>query len=191
MSTFSVLREGLRIAGLVAVTAAVALPAVAGEVYSWRTEDGGYAFTDDEKAVPARYRSQVTTRSINGLGGYDRLTAPPAGAGDAYSQRLANRLDWLRELNRDLDAAFARPEPQTGLASLSIQAGSLNLGLPIDRATEEPVVVEKVRFRHENEMATRHNLVVKQGGRILTIIKGDPLVGPINQAPDIGEMARE
>ena len=52
-------------------------------------------------------------------------------------------------------------------------------------------MVEKVRFRHDGEMATRHNLVVKQGGRILTIIKGDPLVGPINQAPDIGEMARE
>ena len=47
MSTFSFLRDGLRVAGLVAVTSAVALPAVAGSVYSWRTEDGGYAFTDD------------------------------------------------------------------------------------------------------------------------------------------------
>ncbi|MGI9591601.1 MAG: DUF4124 domain-containing protein, partial [Myxococcota bacterium] len=36
-----------------------AAPASASEIYSWRTEDGGYSFTDDPNAIPARYRDQV------------------------------------------------------------------------------------------------------------------------------------
>ena len=42
--------------------AALAAPAVADPVYSWRTEDGGYAFTDDPKGIPARYRDQAQVR---------------------------------------------------------------------------------------------------------------------------------
>lgn len=190
MSTFSVLREGLRVAGAIALTGGVALPAVAGEIYSWRTEDGAYAFTDDHKAIPARYRAVAQSRETADLAGYERLTKPPAGSGDAYAARLAARLERLRALNRDLDARSQRTAEAQGLTSLSIAAGGLNLGVPMNGA-DGPVIVDKVRFRYNDEMATRHNLVVKQGGKILTVIKGDPLVGPINQAPDVQRMVRE
>ena len=49
----------------VCVTAVLALglclgaPAATAEVYGWRTEDGGYAFTDDREHVPARYADQA------------------------------------------------------------------------------------------------------------------------------------
>ena len=36
-----------RLAGAAALVAGLAAPAAADPVYSWRTEDGGYAFTDD------------------------------------------------------------------------------------------------------------------------------------------------
>ena len=35
---------------LVLLTLALAAPAYAGDIYSWRTEDGGYAFADDAEA---------------------------------------------------------------------------------------------------------------------------------------------
>jgi hypothetical protein len=188
MSNLAALREALLTVAAAALVAGVALPALAGDIYSWRTEDGSYAFTDDEKAIPARYRPHATARTSTGLAGYERLTTPPRGAGDAYSQRLSQRLAYLRSLNRELDAAQAKPAPKSGLTSLAIATGGLNLGVPVDDS-DGPVFVEKVRFRHHDEMATRHNLVVKQGGRVLTVIKGAPLVGPIDQASRVGEAA--
>ena len=41
----------------------VAGSASAGTVYSWQTEDGTSAYTDDRKRIPARYRSQAKARS--------------------------------------------------------------------------------------------------------------------------------
>ena len=187
MSRLTTLRNGLRAAGIAALTLLFTLPALAGEIYSWRTEDGGYAFTDDPKAIPPRYRDQVQTRASAGLGDYSRLTVPEAGAGDAYARRLGDRLAYLRSLNRDLDAAYA-PQPVDSAEPLTVQAGNFNIAVPPNSGGEGPLVVEKVRFRHKNEMATRHNLVIRRGGELLAVIKGDPLVTQINQSPEISEM---
>ena len=54
-----------------------------------------------------------------------------------------------------------------------------------------PLVIEKIRFRHDGEMTTRHNLVVRQGSRQVAIIRGNRLLGPINQAPDIETMVAD
>jgi hypothetical protein len=191
MSTISMLRDGLRGAGVVAITVIFCAPALAGEIYSWRTEDGGYAYTDDAKAIPPRYRAQVASRESDGLGNYKRLTSPSPGSTDAYAQRLANRLEHLRTLNRDYDLASARPEYESQVGSIEVNTGSLNVGVPVDDDSDAPVVIETIRFRHEGEMATRHNLVVKKGDRILTVIKGKPLVSDINQAPEISRMVAD
>lgn len=188
MSRNSMLRNGLRTASIAAVTLIFSLPALAGEIYSWRTEDGGYAFTDDAKAIPPRYRDQVETRGAEGLGDYPRLTAPDAGATDTYARRLADRLDYLRSLNRDLDFAYTPRPATTGVDSLAVQTGQFNIGVPLDGEGDGPLVIEKVRFRHKNEMATRHNMVVRKGDEVVAVIKGNPLVGEINQAPEISEM---
>ena len=188
MSTLAMLRYGLRTAAIAAATLIVAAPALAGEIYSWRTEDGGYAFTDDEKAIPPRYRDQVETRTTEGLEDYPRLTEPDTGASDAYSRRLADRLDHLRSLNRDLDSAYAPQPAETGVDSLAVQTGQFNIGVPLEGEGEGPLVIEKVRFRHKSEMATRHNTVIRRGDELLAVIKGKPLISEINQAPDISEM---
>ena len=187
MSSLRTLLLSLRTAGIAAATLLLALPALAGDIYSWRTEDGAYAFTDDPKAIPARYRDQVVKRETQGLSGYHRLTAPGPGSSDEYSQRLANRLEHLRALNQGLDNAYAR-RPSAGVRTLEINTGELNVGVPVDGGNEGPVVTENIRFRHKGELATRHNFVVSKGGEILAIIKGKRNIGEINQAPGITEM---
>jgi hypothetical protein len=191
MSRFPILRDGLCWTAVAAIAVCFSLPALASEIYSWRTEDGGYAYTDDAKSIPPRYRDRAQTQQTQGIGSYGRLTAPPAGTMDAYAKRLSNRLEQLRALNRDLDRASARPEYQSAVNSIEVNAGSLNVGLPVGDPSNEPIVIEKIRYRHRDEMATRHNLVVKQGDRVLTVIKGNPLVGEINQAPGVSDMLED
>jgi len=190
MSTFPTLRDGLCWTAAAAITISffLGLPAQASEYYSWRTEDGGFAYTDDVKAIPPRYRDRAKSQQTESITGYRRLTAPPAGTMDAYQKRLSNRLEYLRALNRDLDLATARPEYRSVVDGIEVNAGSVNVGIPVTDASDDPIVIEKIRFRHRDEMATRHNLVVKKGDRVLTVIKGKPLIGEINQAPGISEM---
>jgi hypothetical protein len=191
MSTISTLRDGLWVTGVAALVVFFCAPALAGEIYSWRTEDGGYAYTDDAKAIPARYRDQAQVRTSNGIEGYRRLTAPASGSMDDYSRRLANRLGYLRSLNHDLDLANAQPVYADDVSNIMVKAGGLAVGVPTGGYSDEPVVIETIRYRHNGEMATRHNTVVKKGDRVLTVIKGKPLVSKINQAPEISEMVRD
>ena len=44
MSSFTTLRDGLCWTAVAAITVFFSLPALASEFYSWRTDDGGYAF---------------------------------------------------------------------------------------------------------------------------------------------------
>ena len=82
MSTIPMLREGLCWTAMAAITVCFSLPAAASEIYSWRTEDGGYAYTDDAKAIPPRYRDRAQTQQTKGISSYKRLTSPPAGTMD-------------------------------------------------------------------------------------------------------------
>ena len=61
-------------------------PARAGEVYSWRTADGGTAFTDDPKSIPARYRGQAEVRHTAQLGTYERFSGQDAVSAKRYEQ---------------------------------------------------------------------------------------------------------
>jgi hypothetical protein len=185
MSKFAMLRDALRPIVLALTITLFTMPALAGEIYSWRTEDGGYAFTDDPKAIPARYVKQSATRKAANLSDYPRLTAPAAGSTEAYSEQLDARLEHLRRLNRDLDAAYARTPEGAAVEALSVQTGQFNVGVPVDQGSEGPVVIEKVRFRHKGEMATRHNVVIRKGDEVIAVIKGSPLVTQIDQAPEI------
>ena len=51
-----ILGDGLAAVGaLVVAPLALGASAAADTVYSWRTDDGAYAFTDDLQAIPARF----------------------------------------------------------------------------------------------------------------------------------------
>ena len=47
-------------------------PAFAGNVYSWVTDDGTYAFTDDPKRIPAKHKAEAKARPMGDLKRYGR-----------------------------------------------------------------------------------------------------------------------
>ena len=167
----------LSLAGATVLLAAFATPAAADPVYSWRTEDGGYAFTDDPKAIPARYRDQATLRESARLRDYPRYTPSDDAATERYAEQLTRRLAHLRAMNAQPVArreAVAVAAAGTGpTASLTMDsANSYAPSVEISENTgDEPIMVETVFTRPEGKMVTRQTQVVRQGDRILSVMK--------------------
>lgn len=163
------------LAGATVLLAALAAPAAAGPVYSWRTEDGGYAFTDDPKAIPARYRDQAKLRDTARLGDYARYTPSDDAAGERYAEQLTQRLAYLRAANAQPVAAryAVAAGGSAPTASLTMQsANGYAPSVEISQNTgDEPIVVETLFTRPEGKMVTRQTQVVRQGDRILSILK--------------------
>ena len=161
--------------GVISALAWVApLPASAGTVYSWRTDDGVYAFADDREAIPARYRDGVQTRSSARLRHYDRYTPQVAGSGAAYAAELRARLEHLR--------AFNAKEPQSRIApgtpGIEGAAGTIRLSTGDDaptiniRADGEgpPIVIETLYTRPNGGAITRRSVVVRRGDKTLAVV---------------------
>ena len=166
--------------------AALSQPAVAGTLYHWRTEEGTFAFTDDPKQIPARYRGQVEQRSLGQLADYERLTVQQAQESERYAQRLSARLAELRQAN-----AAAAPElaAQSAGASQALALRTGNDGAPLletgvaGQADSEPLVVDTLFTRPAGKMVTRHVLVVRRGDETLAIVR--PRLREWNVADDI------
>ncbi len=99
--------------------------ATAGRIYEWRTEDGTYAFTDDARRIPARYRGEARLRPTKPFADYEHLTTTDPGAGDAHARRLAERLERLRAFNRasgpEGPLAVA-PRPASAVGDLGLES---------------------------------------------------------------------
>jgi hypothetical protein len=153
-----------------------ALPAAAGSFYKWETENGGIAFTDDPKQIPERYRAAAQTIGIQKLDDFERFTPMAASQPAGYAARLDGRLDHLRDLNERTvspDAVAAPGSPTMALrASSEGQDVEAQLGMG---ESDEPVVVETVRSRPPGSPVTRHITIVRQGERILSVIKPEQL----------------
>ena len=148
---------------------AIATPAVAGEFYSWETVDGNVAFTDNPKNIPARYRDQVRVRNSQGIRDYARFTAEDSVETARYSDQLAKRIETLRRLNSERKVAPAAAE-NVGVASITVSG--VDLRLPA-ADTSAPIIVEKLRVKSYDQVATRHDTLVSQGGTPLAIIRGN------------------
>ena len=168
---------------------AIAAPSSAGPVYSWRTEDGGYAFTDDPKAIPARYRDQATVRTSARLHDYKRYTPSDDRAVERYSDRLGQRLAHLRALNAQPVVARNAAAAPAPTASLSMQsANGYEPSVEISSAYgEEPIVVDTLFTRPEGKIVTRHSQVVRQGDKILSVMR--PRLREWNVSTDIHDEA--
>ncbi len=166
--------RSLRAPGFAAVLACLlAVPAAAGEIYSWRTENGAYAFTDDEKSIPARYREEAQRHSTAALDDYERFTPEDSAAKQGYAEPLEARLERLRAFNagRAVGPAVATPASREKTVSLQVNgrdAPTVNVTAGENTA---PVVIEAIRTRPEGKMVTRPSTVIRQGGRTLAIIK--------------------
>ncbi len=137
-------------------------------VYQWVTDEGTLAFTDDEKAIPTRYRDRVKQREMLGLTEYRRYTriATPQRVPDRAPEPEPSRL-------QAFEAPPQRSAPGRG-PTVSVRTGGANsqvIDVTPDANEAEPIVIEKRRYVAENGSVTRTNTIVRQGDRILTVIK--------------------
>ena len=192
----------LRAAFLGVLVASMALPASAGTVYSWTTDDGVTSFTDDTRRIPERYRSSSKHRELRDLDRYARFTQTDSRASDAYAADLDQRLTRLRLTNDGVDpetVALAtedahpmndvaleslrrrtqvrkerradgstRTRRHTRLQSVNQPVPTIGLGAEADGP---PVVIEERRVRDWDSGVTRHVTVIRQGDKILSVIK--------------------
>jgi Domain of unknown function (DUF4124) len=153
--------------GLIAASAAQA------DIYAWRTEDGGYAYTDNRDQVPARYADQAHVRSDTDLREYERYTATDTAASERYAARLEARLRHLRTITGS-QANAAAPVRRSDVRSIAIATG--NPQAPTVNIEPEgnaaPIVIEPVRTLGRGNAITRSSTLVKQGGRTIAVLKG-------------------
>lgn len=170
--------------------------ASAGMVYRWTTDDGVVSFADEAKRIPKRYRDRAVRVETQRLDQYKRLTETDQAASEEYGERLKARVAELRALNgsgyvnaeakpeassvveiplagferhaarRAADGTYGR---RSGLVTPDTVIPSLNL--VADPNSDEPVVVEHHRVRPDGAITTRTVTVVRQGDRVLSVIK--------------------
>jgi hypothetical protein len=184
-------RRGRAVLG--ACLALVVAQTAAAEMYAWRTDDGGYAYTDDKDQIPQRYRAQAKLVSSSSLKSYERYTPQDSQASAQYAERLERRLAALRAANAaapHAPVAHAAPAaPHSG--SLLISTGNENASaIEVPMASDgAPVVVEPVLSKAVGDARTRNSTLVKQGDRTIAVILGDPAVfDPISSIKDEGEL---
>jgi hypothetical protein len=164
--------------------AAGTLPAAAGPLFSWTAEDGTVSYTDDAKRIPERYRAGAKQVPAGKLDGYARLSPAEPAAQSEYVAQLTERLARLRALNRALDedaayeaaaaAGYGYPgAPAEGPETLVRVGRDLQVRVPQTASASAPVVVEDVRVRPDGSVFTTHDTVVRQGDRILMVVKGN------------------
>jgi len=163
MSLLSRLRGRFGIAFVAGVVAGLTAPALAGNFYSWTTEDGVRAYTDDAKRIPARYRSQAQLRDTGTLEGYERFTPVESSAAAAEAAPAARRVEALPSVSAAPPSA----------AAVRIETGSVEIAVQPEEGGA-PIVVEQVRARPDGSDATRTVQVVRQGDRVIAIVKPTP-----------------
>jgi hypothetical protein len=159
----------IMVIGVLGVALLLAGYSRAGEIYSWTTADGNVAFTDNSKNIPARYRDQVRVRKPAGIKDYARFTSEDSTQSARYSDQLAKRIEYLRWVNESRDAAPAAGG-NVGVASVTVSG--VDLRLPA-ADTSAPIIVEKLRVKSSDQIATRHDTLVSQGGTPLAIVRGN------------------
>lgn len=193
----TVVRFGEFLLGALLITS-LAGPALAGSVWSWETEDGSFAFTDDPKRIPAKHKTEAKQRFVGQLSRYERYTKLTADVEKPYTERLREQHSALR----DVKAATApngavvvgaprtsTPDvfyglPASGGRGRAGAGASINVPLSVDQgySDPEPTTIESIRVKPRGSLASRHWTVVKKGDRIISVIKGEkrqrPLDGP-------------
>ena len=170
------------------LVAGLAGPAFAGNVYSWVTDDGTYAFTDDSKRIPAKYRAEARKRPMGKLTRYERYTEVASDSKAPYAERIRERRLELRKMaeTAPIGAALGAMRSQAPgvVYSIPVSGGSgrrgggrgasiqVSLG---DQASAdlEAMTIESIRVKPRHSLASRHWTVVKRGDRLVTVIKGE------------------
>jgi hypothetical protein len=122
----------------------------------------------------------VQVRKSEGIKDYARFTAEDSAVTDRYSDQLAKRIEYLRRANSARNGAPAAAE-NVGVASITVS--DVDLRLPA-ADTNQPIIVQKLRVKSSDQIASRHDTLVSQGGTPLAIIRGNQQ-GEVGGAADI------
>jgi hypothetical protein len=196
-------KPGIRtalLAGAVLLMGGVVADGAAADVFAWRTDDGGYAFTDDEKVIPPRYRDRVEVKRSASLASYGRYTPQDARAIDHYEKRLTARLERLRAFNAPPPAqplagrqASSQPE-RTRVIVTAINGrrdrGGVDVSVPIGDG-DEPIVTGTVLVRPDGGAITQPAQIMRQGNRILSVSKSRPSEWNLSDAMSEEELAEK
>jgi len=155
-------------------------PAVAAELYRWTTDDGTVAFTDDVKHIPERYRKVAKKISTGSLRDYARYT-PDRSLTRNSEVALADRVDRLRAANAALETHLASsPQPVQTVSPRDnpfVRVGPQadpSLEVSASHESSGPLIIEQRRYRMEGGFVTRTDTVVRQGDKIIAIVKPMP-----------------
>ncbi len=169
---------GARALAVLLASGSLATQALAGPFYSYTTEDGVFAYTDDAKAVPKRYARQVREIAPKRLSSYERFTVQDGTAADRYAERLAARLDHLRQANAQSPTHGVARGGSTGFppmisVSTGTGANSPRVHFPTGgSAGAEPLVLEPILTKRSGDVRTRRTTLVRQGDRIVAVLMG-------------------
>jgi hypothetical protein len=171
------LKRSLVVAGASALASSLLGAPIAADVIAYRTEDGVFAYTDDHDKVPARYSADAVTVRDSKLHSYPRLTIEDTDAARAVSARLEKRLDYLRQANAasaaEREVAATATAKQTVISIPTSRAGANGPQIEIAAgASDAPIVVEPVHSQQDGRALTRRTTIVKQGDKILAVMKG-------------------
>jgi hypothetical protein len=171
------LKRSLVLAGAGALASSLLGAPIAADIIAYRTEDGVFAYTDDHDKVPARYAADAVTVRDSKLDTYPRLTIEDTDAAREVSARLEKRLDYLRQANAasaaEREVAVNATAQQSTVISIPTAPGSAS-SPSIEVAAnpgDGPVVVEQIRTKDGNRAATRGTTLVKQGDKVLAVMK--------------------
>ena len=173
------LKRSLFLAGATALASSLLGAPIAAYVIAYRTEDGVFAYTDDHDKVPARYAADAVTVRDSKLHSYPRLTIEDTTAARAVSSRLEKRLDYLRQANaaskaeREVAATAAAKQTVISIPATSAGANGPQIEIAAS-ASDAPIVVEPVHSQQDGRALTRRTTVVKQGDKVLAVMKGTP-----------------
>jgi hypothetical protein len=173
------LKRNLILAGASALASSLLAAPIAADIIAYRTEDGVFAYTDDHDKVPARYAADAVTVRDSALQTYPRLTLEDTPAARAVTSRLEKRLDYLRQLNAASAAereVAANSAAQSTVISIPTGRSGANGTQPsieiAASASDAPIVIEPIHSKQDGRATTRRTTIVKQGDKILAVMKG-------------------
>jgi hypothetical protein len=173
-----------------AISLLVAAPALAVDYYRWTTEDGVVSYTDTAKRIPAMYKKGATRHASGSLRGYKLYTPIRRAAQADYAKRLEARLDSLRATRAPAEGAVMLPVAfgAPSRTHVRVRVPNLEIDVPGAGVDDEAVVVEEVQTRPRGSSTTRTLQVIRQGDRVLSVIKPLHHERDVSFLPDESEL---
>ena len=102
-------RNWMARAGVLVLAFVLGASASAGTLYSWKTEDGTFAYTNEKKRIPAKYKTEAKKSTLKSMESYERFTPGPKIDDTAYGDRIVQRLEVFHAADGATVASGAEP----------------------------------------------------------------------------------